>query len=420
MFARKVYNRLLLSIILYSSGILDIMFYYTTPKILITVSLLTWSIIPVFAGHKETTSTPFLGSSASYNVLRLFIIWQILVLLRGIFFNYGIIGSIGQMGNQYSIFAFLMPLIIFLNPRQFNFNLFVKILMFVGIIFLIYIWMNREHFYNTDIINADVMMLSDDDIEKQGNWLKGLMYSSQVFMMMGFLLFIPAYIDKKRYLFVIICWAIALFSCIIAGRRGTSSTLIIMGLISFYFYVNKSKKSGKTFRYLIILAGVLSIAYYLYSSFTSMFSFMANRIGGDSRSGLIAMFWNDMGSGLDWIWGRGTGGEYYCPMIQGDTMVYYRNAIESGILFIILSGGVISLILYVSVLLRAAIKGFFHTRNQLTKAFAAYIGVSLYNLIPFGLPECSVTFFVVWVGAAICSSPYYRNMTDSEVKQLFR
>ena len=103
---------------------------------------------------------------------------------------------------------------------------------------------------------------------------------------------------------------------------------------------------------------------------------------------------------------------------NGD-FVIYRNVIENGYLYIILSGGVISLLLYVSVLLTALRKGFFHTKNQLTKAFAAYIGVSLFNLIPFGLPEFSMTFFVVWVGVAICGSPYYRNMTDNEIKRLF-
>ena len=193
-----------------------------------------------------------------------------------------------------------------------------------------------------------------------------------------------------------------------------------MGLFSFYFYVNRKSHSGRGIRWLLILGSVFAIAYYIYSSFSDMFSIMESRIGDDSRTGLYYFFWHDLGNGFDWVWGRGVGGTYYCPMNQDGELVQYRNAIEAGFLHIILSGGIISLTLYVLVLLSAVIKGFFHTKNHLTKAFAAYIAVSLFNLIPFGLPECSVTFFVVWVGAAICGSPYYRNMTDEEVKQLFR
>lgn len=420
MAARKAYIRLLISILIYSSGFLDMFLTFSTPKVLIILGLIAWSVYPIVTGGKSTTATPFPGDEGSRRLLNIFIFWQMFVLLRGVVFNYGIIGAAGQLGNQYSILAFLLPLVVYLNPRQFDFKVFVQVLTLVGLVFVFFVWLNRGSLFSTDVFEIDRMMMSDEEAETKGTWLKSIMYVGKVFMMMGFLLFLPAYINKKRYIFVLICWGITLFSCMIGGRRGQSVTLIIMGLLSVYFYITRKRSASNFFKFALMVGALLAVAFYVYSSFTSMFSLMESRLDVDSRSGLYAFFWSDMGSGLDWIWGRGTGGTYYCPMMEGDNMVTYRNVIESGLLFIILSGGVISLVLYIIVLMKAVIKGFFHSRNQLTKAFAAYIAVSLFNLIPFGLPECSITFFVVWIGVAICGSPYYRNLTDIEVKQLFR
>ncbi len=420
MAARKAYIRLLISILIYSSGVLDMFLTFTTPKVLIILSLFLFSLYPIITGGKNTTTPPFHGDASTQRLLRVFIIWQMLVLVRGIFFNYGFLGAVGQLGNQYSILAFILPLIVFLNPIQFDFKVFVRVLALVGLVFAVFVWINRNNLFSSEVLDYNMMMMSDEQLENKGVWVRSIMYVGKVFMMMGFLLFLPSYIGKKWYAFVLICWGITLFSCVIGGRRGQSVTLIIMELLSVYFYISKKRSIGNAFKFILITGVIAAIALYIYSSFTSMFSLMESRFDTDSRSSLYASFWSDMGSGLDWIWGRGTGGTYYCPMMEGDNFVMSRNVIEAGWLFIILSGGVISLVLYVAILLKAVIKGFFYSHNQLTKAFAAYIAISLFNLIPFGLPECSITFFVVWIGVAICGSPYYRSLTDIEIEQLFK
>ena len=422
MFARKAYFRLLIAIIIYSSNVISTLPFFSGAALsfLTNLLLLVWAVYPIMIGNKATIVRPFQSDLGAQSLLSLFIIWQIFVVIRGFLFNYGLsLGSLGQIYNPYGIYALLLPLIVYLNPKQIEFKQLVSVLTIMGVVLIVYIWVNRGFLFSADLYDKTTY-LTEDIKEQKGVWMSSVQYTTKLFQMAGFLMFVPLFISKRRYLFVLVCWGLALLCAVMGGRRGSSVTLILMALASFYFYVHKGKRTALWLKLVLILFLILAIAYYVYSTYTSMFSIMADRIDADSRTELFVAFWADMGQGFDWIWGRGLGGQYYYPIVQNNgELILYRNAAESGYLHIILSGGIISLILYISVLLSAIRKGFFHTRNQLTKAFAAYIGVSLFNLIPFGLPECSVTFFVIWLGVAICSSPYYRNMTDNEIKQLF-
>lgn len=421
MSARKAYIRLLISILIFSSKLLDLVAPSPAFLFLGYIGLFIWSVFPIVFGGKNTRTRPFQGDSNGHTLLTIFIVCLILVIFRGLLFNYGsVVNIITQLTNPYGLFAFLMPFIVFLNPRQFDFKHFVSIITLTGGVFLLYVFFNRGFLFSADYYSiANPSLITDEALEERGSWSSTVMFTSKLFMMMGFLMYIPSFIDKKRYWFVWLCWGVAFFCAAMGGRRGTCVTLILMALFSFYFYVNRRRGSATWFKYAFLLVAVFAVAYYVYSSFSGMFDIMADRIDADSRSEVFLGFWTDMGAGFDWIWGRGLNGQYYCPMNQNGTHVVYRNAVENGYLYLILVGGVIFLLLYIIVLLKAAIKGFFHSNNQLTKAFAAAILVSLFNLIPFGLPECSITFFVVWVGVAVCSSPYFRSLTDAEMKQLF-
>lgn len=422
MSARKVYFRLFIALLIYTTRVLNILPFGAAFLFMSYIVLFLWVIYPVVTGKKGTIVMPFQSDVNAQGGLIIFIIWLMTVLFRGIIFNYGLpFGAIEQLTNQHGIFAFLLPLALFLNPKQFNFKLIVKILTIVGFFFLFYVWYNRGFLFSSDHYTvSNPMMLTEEAIEEGRMWSSIVMYSTKLFSLMGFLMLLPSFIGKRLFWFVVFCWGVAFFCAAMGGRRGACVSLLLMAFISFYFYAYKGKNSAGWFKYFFILFVVLAIAYYVYSSYSGMFSIMANRIDADSRTEVIAGFLADMGEGFDWIWGRGLGGQYYCPFDQNGTFVFYRSAIENGFLYLILTGGVILLLLYVRVLLTAFRKGFFHTNNQLTKAFAAYIGLSLFNLIPFGLIECSITFFFIWVGVAICGSPYYRNMTDSEIRQLFK
>jgi hypothetical protein len=87
--------------------------------------------------------------------------------------------------------------------------------------------------------------------------------------------------------------------------------------------------------------------------------------------------------------------------------LFYKHPYDLGMLFI-------SMLLMVP----AAIKGWFRSKNILTKAFAAYIFISILELYPFGIPAFSMHFLMIWIGVAMCNSKYMRNLTNEQIKGL--
>ena len=146
---------------------------------------------------------------------------------------------------------------------------------------------------------------------------------------------------------------------------------------------------------------------------------MISKIDDDSRSGVELEFMLDMGDNIQyWIFGKGAMGTYYdsSPLfIESNGL---RQEIETGYLHLILKGGIIYLILYIIVLLRAFYYGYFKSRNDLTKAFAAFSLIALLELIPYGIPTFNFKYLTLWIGVGFCLNKTVRNKTNDEIKNM--
>jgi hypothetical protein len=130
----------------------------------------------------------------------------------------------------------------------------------------------------------------------------------------------------------------------------------------------------------------------------------------NTRTGVENLFFKSFdGKTLDWIIGRGIGGTYYCPINDSN----YRTTIETGYLYIILKGGLVSLALFLYLLLYSAYLGFFRSRNMLTKAMASYLVIHVILLVPFGLPAFSIEYIFVWICVMYCQSETWRMKSDT-------
>ena len=119
------------------------------------------------------------------------------------------------------------------------------------------------------------------------------------------------------------------------------------------------------------------------------------------------------------IFGKGIYGRYYLP-IDGDMFFNgWRYEVETGFLQIVLRGGYLMAVIYVLVLLIPAIKGVFQSRNTFCKAGGLYIIYGLLSLIPYGVPEFNMKFFLFWILAVLCSSKPIRYMNDDMIKKRF-
>lgn len=147
---------------------------------------------------------------------------------------------------------------------------------------------------------------------------------------------------------------------------------------------------------------------------------MNERLLEDTRTGLFEEFYAQMHD--DQLFGKGMNGTYYFPMaesIQDDGIVYsaetYRNIIENGYLQLYLTGGILHIILFVLVLLPAAIVGIFFSSNSFTKACGIMIFLWLIDMFLYGMPTLSIHYVLVWISAGFCFKKSIRVKTDAEI-----
>jgi hypothetical protein len=100
--------------------------------------------------------------------------------------------------------------------------------------------------------------------------------------------------------------------------------------------------------------------------------------------------------------------------------VQYRNLIENGYLQLLLTGGIIHIILFLLVLLPAAIKGIFMSSNQFTKACGVVIFLRLLDMFFYGLPSFTLAYILVWICVGVCYKTSIRRMTNDEIRSEFK
>jgi hypothetical protein len=139
-----------------------------------------------------------------------------------------------------------------------------------------------------------------------------------------------------------------------------------------------------------------------------------DEIMNDTRTFLFVELFSDLNT-RELVIGRGALGTYYSPYFQlqedeereGDNPV--RSESEVGYLFMILKGGGILMLLYLAVLIPAAILGIFDSKNIVVRMCGYYI--LLYVLLwPLSyIPTFVPKFIVLWMAAGTCMSSRLRN-----------
>ena len=82
----------------------------------------------------------------------------------------------------------------------------------------------------------------------------------------------------------------------------------------------------------------------------------------------------------------------------------------------ILKGGIISIVIFLLFLIPAVIKGFFDSKNLLSKAAAIWILLYIMYSYPTIIHDYSMKYLLVWLSAAICYNTKIRKMTDDEIR----
>lgn len=237
----------------------------------------------------------------------------------------------------------------------------------------------------------------------------------------GFLLLTSQYSRKKSVQTVVILFYLfSIAFSLINGRRG----LAIQNVLLLLFMVLLRLKSPTlTIRhrikiYLIgifIVAAFAAFGYLLASTYAFERGFGKDAFQ-ESRGLVFEDFFEDFNTAGDWIFGRGIEGRVYRSIyMNGATL----DIVEQGFLTIILRGGLLYLVPFTIIFLRAIYLGFFKSKNDMVKALAIIAFVHFFMMFSFNLPDFSVYYISVWISVVTCLTPKMRDYTDKDIYMAF-
>ena len=369
----------------------------------IQTALTVLSLIPfVYSSFKLLNDYKFESSYFKF-IFSLFFCYEIIIVIRGWSFSYNDIKNFAQSG--YVFWPFIIPLFIFFDKKITSFGLLFKWI-YYSVVFSFFIML----IFPTLLINR---LTAETFI--------GLTVPC------GFLLLNATYLSNRKVNISFFLIFISIISLTYLARR--SGLISLFGFVIGAYFLNlldKSKSKSKLFRYfpLLIIIGVFILfSQYFENSREALFNKMISRISEDTRSTLFQMFFYDLRDNM--LFGKGMLGTYYFPIGGGDlegeifAQETYRTLIENGYLQLLLTGGIMHIVLFLLVLLPAALKGIFMSSNQFAKACGVVILLRLVDMFLYGLPTLSLTYIFVWICVGVCYKPSIRRMTNDEIRTEF-
>jgi hypothetical protein len=336
-------------------------------------------------------------------LLLIYILWIIVVLLRGIKFDYDTIKQL-LFDPDGGIFLYLIPLFLLIPLTPSFLKKVFFVILVLGVIYVIY-----------DIVFIKNLIYAGDNMRSQAIIERFTQFLS---LPCGYLIITSIYHRKKISLFALFVMALTFLLAVIRARRGLMFMSLSMMIVAMVFYQinNKAKVVNIVLSFFFVLIVAFgSIKLYENNSKTT-FSLITERIGQQTRKEVEHYFYRDLTT-KDWIIGKGFNGKYFCPGVnEGPGRIsIYRTVIETGYLQIILNGGLISLIIMLLIVIPSIIKGIFYSKNTLAKAAGCWIFLFLLYMYPGSMTVFSLYYILVWISVGICYSKTLLNLTDEEI-----
>jgi len=305
------------------------------------------------------------------------------------------------------IFLYFVPLILF-YPRKISyyFKLIEAIMVLSGIYLVL-----------TLIFIKDLLIMGNNVVSQ------GLIENFSQFLAIpaGFILLTFVYHKKKLNLFALFIVTLTFILAVIRARRGLMFITMTMLIFSYLVYqiANKTKVVNTVISFFVLIIVAYSALIIYDKNRKDTFSLITERFEQDTRSRVEEYFYQDL-EPTDWIFGKGMLGEYFCPGVEEGIgrVTIYRSIIETGYLQVILNSGLIGLILMLLIMIPAMIKGFFRSKNILSKSAAIWIFLFLVYMYPGSFVIFSVYYIIVWIAVGICWSDQIRNMSDEDIRKL--
>ena len=313
-------------------------------------------------------------------------------------------GTFRDMNGCGSTFLFL---ILMFPPEVFKLRYLQKWMLItsaVGVLYAIPNWNN--------LVLASIYIDNDGFYgDNSGIYINMAMAVGYAIMSCGLLLCIQHALSSKVKNTALIVTLLGVVILMVAGRRGFSALFLVFILVFFYSKIRYAPRGRKIVNMLYLFVFVMSFAYYVLSNADTQFSVLFNRLDTDSRSDVFYWWNQEMGADLfKWIFGKGVSGGYY----DGD-FGFIRPGIENGLRNMILKGGLLYLVPYILLGVRAFRLGFFCSNSRFMKMLSIYVCICISFLYVWGTPSFSFLHLNMWIAYTWIFSSKLRKMNDAEL-----
>lgn len=342
----------------------------------------------------------------------LYIFLCIVMIVRGyiIDYNYQWISVQGFINfhffSPYYILPYLMPLIVLLPLKYYNFRPFIKCSVMVAFISILIFAI----FFRQISSNATLQALGIG-----GEYGFGTTFA-QIYTPVAFAVLCKKYVPNKVWLINSIGLLVSLIIFAISARRGSTAITACLFLFNLFFYIKSRKGYIKIVSIITSIIIILVLALFFTNS--NQLRFIRERGFEDTRSGVDTALLSQM-SDTELILGKGLNGRYYYPLKDDDYLNGWRYGSETGFYNIVLKGGYVLAYLYIILLAYPALLGIFKSKNELCKALGFYIILSLIELYPFGWLAFNMKFLIIWMGVSLCYNKSIRKLSDTEIYSFF-
>lgn len=328
--------------------------------------------------------------------------------------------------NPYSAFAVLFPLVIKVDNDPQEFKHYGRLALIASVLSMISFWIFKDYIVSADVYGFTDFFTSSGQISVRN-------LANIVFVGLGMILCVSwsfqYFYNNKLYWILPIVLFIS-FCCNVSGGGRGNSVIAFAYMFLFFLFLYQSSKTGYVSKHFIRSVFIISfivfaaVLYYLVTN-TGFLDLLMSRTfeDGDISAGfrestredfVNAMIKDFNSDGYSWLIGRGVNG---CFVLTGNVL---RNSLEWGYMWLILKGGVIYMVLYIYILLKAFTRGFFHSNSMLAKSLGLLCLVQVLLLIPFGLPTVSVQCLLVWHSVRLLNSEEFTELSDNEVNIMLK
>lgn len=394
-----IFSFLLLNLFLW---VIEVEFKYGIPQII--KYLLSASVIVIILIYRLTYPLKPIPGGFFYPVIIVFTLWSIILLISAILNPDSILYpdlSLVQrtFGQQYFIIPYILPLILLFTRFDIEFFTYLFRYSFILIIPAILIQ-----------LYIIVSGISVDNYREQTN---GIL----IFDLGSSILLLSAQLSRRKYVYYIVLLYVLILVFLYTqyGRRGMLLeyslilfVLIIMRLKSSF--LNFSDRISIYFTCLLMIILILSLGHLATSSYAFQRGFTKAAIE-ESRGVVFEAFFFDFNSASDWFFGRGIDG----TVLRSTHTFEEAGLIENGFLTVLLKGGLLYLITFIIILLRASYLGLRKSNNDLIKALAYLLLIYLIMMIYFNIPSYSTNYILMWISISACFTPELRTASNEEI-----